>query len=101
MAGKPPESFGGKAEVKARVKNEMLKPLVFGNHQKLFNVFTFLVSAGVTYYFVFKHDFGEERHCFTWIREYTEMKKQQFFSIEPTDTELIKMKEKLNENKRT
>ena len=35
------------------------------------------------------------------IREYTEMKKQQFFSIEPTDTELIKMKEKLNENKRT
>lgn len=34
-------------DVSDPVKKEMLKPLIFGNHQKLFKLFTFIVSAGM------------------------------------------------------
>lgn len=40
-------SPGEKVEVKDRVKKEMLKPLIFGNHQKKFKIFTFIVSSGM------------------------------------------------------
>ena len=45
--------FGDKVEVKDRVKREMLKPLVFGNHQKKFKLFSFAVSAGGLFFIFF------------------------------------------------
>ena len=47
--GRRPEQFGGKAEVKDRVMREMMKPIIFGNHQKKFKVFTFAVCTGKLY----------------------------------------------------
>ena len=72
---------------KFEVKNpELLKPLVFSKSQKAFTYISFIVSAGETllfiitvilyatlscaglmYYCVFKHDWGEKRHCFSWV----------------------------------
>ena len=83
----PQKLINGKSEVNDRVKKEMLKPLVFGNHQGKFKFFTFAFSAGtvmlvafnesycmyfcyilaVTWYLVFQHDFGQNRHCFSWV----------------------------------
>lgn len=39
----------GPRDVSDPVKKEMLKPLIFGNHQKLFKIFTFIVSASIHY----------------------------------------------------
>lgn len=45
-----PKIPSGKIEVKSRVMKEMLKPIVFGNHQKQFKIFTFVVCSGINEY---------------------------------------------------
>lgn len=64
--GPPP---GMRAPLTAADSEEMLKPLIFGNHQRQFKIFTAVVSAAVAYYMVFHHDFGPKRHVFTWVRD--------------------------------
>ena len=41
-----PETRGGRVEVHGRLYQQMMKPIVFGNRQKQFNIFTAIVSAG-------------------------------------------------------
>ncbi len=41
-----PVQIGGKVIVKDRLKKEMLKPLMFGNHQKKFKIFTAIACSG-------------------------------------------------------
>ena len=42
-----PESRGGRVELRpGPISEELMKPLVFGNHQRHFKVFTAVVSAG-------------------------------------------------------
>jgi hypothetical protein len=57
----------GGPKIQPKIEKDMLKPLIFANHEKHFKIFSYLVSFGIVYYFVFKHDFGEKRHCFTWV----------------------------------
>ena len=63
---------------------QLSKPIIFGNHQKLFKLFSWAVGAGkssnlwcvclmycacagIVYYMVLHHDFGEKEHCFTKV----------------------------------
>ena len=59
---------GKRAPVTAAESKEFLKPIVFGNYQRHFKIFTAVVSVAMTYYLVFKHDYGPKRHVFTWVR---------------------------------
>lgn len=89
-----PESRGGRVEVRpGPLSEELRKPLIFGNHQRHFKVFTAAVTAALTYYLVFHHDFGPHRHVFSWIRELKERKKREFFHIDPEDDELRRVRE--------
>ena len=59
---------GKTAPVTAAEAKELLKPIVFGNYERHFKIFTAVVSAAMTYYLVFHHNFGPKRHVFTWVR---------------------------------
>lgn len=59
---------GMRAPVSEPEAKELLKPIVFGNYQRHFKIFTTVVSAAMAYYLVFNHDFGPKRHVFTWVR---------------------------------
>ena len=41
-----PDRVGGKVEVKPRLMKEMLKPIMFGNSQKKFQLFTYITCSG-------------------------------------------------------
>lgn len=62
----PPQ--GGKVQFTAAEYAELQKPLVFGNHQKQFKIFSAVVSAAIAYYMVFHHEFKPKRHVFSWVR---------------------------------
>ncbi|CAI8022877.1 hypothetical protein GBAR_LOCUS13390 [Geodia barretti] len=72
---------------------DLLKPLVFPNHQRGLKIFSYVVSAAVVYYGVFVYQWPTERHCFSWIRELKERKKRQFFHIDSSDPALIHIRE--------
>ena len=59
---------GKRVPLTAAESKELLKPIVFGNYERHFKIFTAVVSAAMTYYLVFHHDFGPKRHVFTWVR---------------------------------
>ena len=40
------ERYGGRVNVDPRLSKEMYKPIVFGNHQMQFKIFTAVVTAG-------------------------------------------------------
>lgn len=82
---------------------DLHKPLIFANHQRGFKIFNYLVAAGIAYYGVFVYKWPGDRHCFSWIREYKEEKKRQFFYIDPTDPELQHIREQTTskDNSRT
>lgn len=42
-----PESRGGHVKLYGPAAEEMMKPLLIGNHLRLFKIFTALVTAGV------------------------------------------------------
>ena len=68
VKGAPPGMRVPVVPVSASESKELLKPIVFGNHQRTFKIFTSIVSTALTYYMVFKHDYGPKRHVFTWVR---------------------------------
>lgn len=61
---------GLKVPLTGSESQDLMKPIVFGNHQKQFKIFSAVVSAAMTYYLVFHHDFGPKRHVFSWVRGY-------------------------------
>ena len=63
----PPQ--GIKAQLTAAEYAELQKPLIFGNHQKQFKIFSAVVSAAIAYYMVFHHEFKPKRHVFSWVRD--------------------------------
>ena len=60
---------GIKAQLTAAEYAELQKPLIFGNHQKQFKIFSAVVSAAIAYYMVFHHQFKPKRHVFSWVRD--------------------------------
>lgn len=59
---------GTRIPITAAESKELVKPIVFGNYQKQFKIFTAIVSAAMGYYMVFNHDFGPKRHVFSWVK---------------------------------
>ncbi|XP_032222557.1 uncharacterized protein LOC116604387 [Nematostella vectensis] len=71
-------------------QNELLRPLIFPNHQRGFKLFNAAIATGLTVYFVFIHKFSSEDHCFMPIRRFVEQQKRYFFQIKPEDEEYIR-----------
>ncbi|XP_064395213.1 uncharacterized protein LOC135342412 [Halichondria panicea] len=69
---------------------ELMKPLIFGDHQKHFRLFSWAVGLGIVYYMVFRHNFGEKPHCFTKIRDWRDKRWNNFFSVSPEELQRIR-----------
>lgn len=70
---------GKRAQVTAAEAKELLKPIVFGNYERHFKIFTAVVSAAMAYYLVFHHDFGPKQHIYTPVLRGIPCKLCRFF----------------------
>ncbi|XP_065916267.1 uncharacterized protein [Dysidea avara] len=86
----------GRREVEGKLARAIMKPMIFGNHQKLFMFLAYTTAIGSTVYMVFYHDYKLDDHCFMPIRQYVARKKKEFFTSSLNTDTIQKLEEQNN-----